>query len=263
MNSSMQPRARSGPSARSLSPVGPPWVLMVPSESARRRRCIRRKSLPGEPSSLFHRSMEALTRWQRGWSASRGWTDVQCIDDVTVVRVGEPQRRVEYVATGQHATAAAHLALTDCNPPGTSWLTITGPADRVAADLGPLEIVRTNWLMTVRLADQVSYPVPPPYALELSATPSVVEAQAYGYGEIAATGRMAVLHTGAVADMVQTDPAHRRRGLARAVMTALALAARRRSATTAYLAASAEGRHLYKSLGWTTLTPLVVARTTG
>ena len=207
--------------------------------------------------------MEALDRWRRGWSASRGWTDVQCIDDVTVVRVGEPQRRVEYVATGQQATTAAHLALTDCNPPGTSWLTIAGPADQVAAALGPLEIVRTEWLMTVTLADQASYPVPRPYALELSATPSVVEAQAYGYGEIAATGRMAVLHTGAVAvaDMIQTDPAHRRRGLARAVMTALAHAARCRSATTAYLAASAEGRRLYKSLGWTTLTPLVVART--
>ncbi|WP_327633596.1 GNAT family N-acetyltransferase [Kribbella sp. NBC_00482] len=204
---------------------------------------------------------EALNRWQRGWSASRGWTDVQCIDDVTVVRIGEPERRVEYVATEQHATAAAHLALTDCNPPGTSWLTITGAVDRVAADLRPLEIVRTEWLMTVRLADHVSYPVPPPYSLELCATPSVVEAQVYGYGEIAATGRMAVLHTGAVADMIQTDPAHRRRGLARAVMTALAHAARCRSATTAYLAASPEGRGLYKSLGWTTLTPLVVART--
>lgn len=205
---------------------------------------------------------DELTRWQRGWSACRGWTDFHCIDDVTVVRIGAPQRRVEYVATEQHATAAAHLALTDCNPPGTSWLTIaTSAADRVAAGLRSLEIVRTEWLMTVRLADQVSYPVPPPYSLELSTTPSVVEAQVYGYGELAATGRMAVLHTGAVADMIQTDPAHRRRGLARAVMTALAQAARHRSATTAYLSASPEGHPLYNSLGWTTLTPLLIART--
>jgi GNAT superfamily N-acetyltransferase len=206
--------------------------------------------------------MHALTRWQRGWSASRGWTDFQCIDDVTVVRVGEPRRRVEYVATEQHAAAAAHLALTDSDPPGTSWLRLaTGDPERLAAGLRPLEFVRTEWLMTVRLADQVSYPVPPPYSLELSATPSVVEAQVCGYGEIAASGRMAVLHTGAVADMIQTDPAHRRRGLARAVMTALAHAARCRSATTAYLTASPEGHPLYKSLGWTTVTPLLVART--
>jgi GNAT superfamily N-acetyltransferase len=202
---------------------------------------------------------EALTRWQRGWSASRGWTDYQEVDDVTVVRVGEPERRVEYVATEAHATAAAHLALTDCNPPGTSWLAITtDDPDRLAADLKPLEALRTEWLMTISLAEHASYPVPAPYRLETSATPSIIDAQICGYGEIAATGRMAVLHTGAVADLITTDPAHRRRGLARALMTALARSA---PSPTAYLSASAQGRPLYESLGWTTLTPLLIAHT--
>ncbi|MFC6156261.1 GNAT family N-acetyltransferase [Kribbella jiaozuonensis] len=202
---------------------------------------------------------EALTRWQRGWSAARGWTDYQQVDDVTVVRVGEPERRVEYVATEAQATAAAHLALTDSNPPGTSWLAITtdDPA-RLAANLKPLEPLRTEWLMTITLADHASHPVPPPYTLELSATPSIIDAQIYGYGEIAATGRMSVLHTGAVADQITTTPAHRHRGLARALMTALARAAQ---TPTAYLSASPAGRPLYESLGWTTLTPLLVART--
>ncbi|WP_350277326.1 GNAT family N-acetyltransferase [Kribbella sp. HUAS MG21] len=112
------------------------------------------------------------------------------------------------------------------------------------------------------LPDQARHPVPPPYTLELSTGPSIVDAKLYGYGELAASGRMAVLHTGAVADMIQTDPAHRRRGLARAVMTALATAAAPVAPTPAYLAASPEGRPLYTSLGWTTLTPLLVARTT-
>jgi GNAT superfamily N-acetyltransferase len=204
---------------------------------------------------------KALTRWQRGWSASRGWTDYQQIDDVTVVRVGEPERRVEYVATEANATAAAHLALTDSNPPGTSWLTITTDnPDRLAADLKPVEALRTEWLMTISLAEQASYPVPPPYSLELSTTPSIIDAQICGYGEIAATGRMAVLHTGAVADLITTDPAHRRRGLARALMTALAQAT---PTPTAYLSASSHGRPLYESLGWTTLSPVLVARTAG
>ncbi|MFI5693128.1 GNAT family N-acetyltransferase [Kribbella sp. NPDC051586] len=204
---------------------------------------------------------EALTRWQRGWSASRGWTDYQQVDDVTVVRVGEPQRRVQYVATEQNATAAAHLALTDCHPPGTSWLTIaTDDPDRLAAGLKPLEAIRTQWLMTISLAEQATYPVPAPYILEVSETPSVIDVRICGYGEVAASGRMAVLHTGAVADMITTDPAHRRRGLARAVMTALAQAA---STRTAYLSASPDGRPLYESLGWTTLIPVLVARTAG
>jgi GNAT superfamily N-acetyltransferase len=202
---------------------------------------------------------EALTRWQRGWSASRGWTDYQQVDDVTVIRIGEPERQVEYVTTEANAPAAAHLALTDCNPPGTSWLAIaTDDPHRLAANLEPLEALRTEWLMTISLADQAAYPVPAPYALEISATPSIIDARICGYGEVGATGRMALLHTGAVADLITTDPAHRRRGLARAVMTALARAA---PTTTAYLSASSEGRPLYESLGWTTITPLLVART--
>ncbi|TDW75511.1 GNAT family N-acetyltransferase [Kribbella pratensis] len=202
---------------------------------------------------------EALTRWQRGWSASRGWTDYQQVDDVTVVRVGEPERRVEYVTTEANARAAAHLALTDCHPPGTSWLAITtdNPA-RLAANLKPLEALRTEWLMTISLADQASYPVPAPYSLEISVTPSIIDAQICGYGEIAATGRMAVLHTGAVADLITTAPAHRHRGLAKALMTALAQST---PTPTAYLSASPQGRPLYESLGWTTLTPLLIART--
>lgn len=205
---------------------------------------------------------EDLTRWRRGWSASRGWNDAQRVDDVTVVRIGEPQRRVEYVATEQNAAAAAHLALTDCNPPGTSWLLIaTGEPERVVRKLKPLEYVRTEWLMTISLPDQVLHPVPAPYAVDVSGTPSLIDVNIYGYGELAASGRMAILHTGAVADMIQTEPAHRRRGLARAVMTTLATNAVARNTTTAHLSASRQGRPLYTSLGWTTLTPLLVART--
>jgi GNAT superfamily N-acetyltransferase len=205
---------------------------------------------------------DALTRWQRGWSASRGWNDWRCVDDVTVVRIGEPQRRIEYVATEANAPAAAHLALTDCNPPGTSWVRIaTDDPDRTIGELGLLEYVRTEWLMSIALSDQVPHPVPAAYTAEVVAGPSLIDVSIYGYGELAASGRMAVLHTGAVADMIQTDPAHRRRGLAGAVMTALAGAAVAHHATTSYLAASPAGRHLYTALGWTTICPLLVART--
>ncbi|HZX01506.1 GNAT family N-acetyltransferase [Kribbella sp.] len=205
---------------------------------------------------------EDLARWQRGWSAARGWNAAQRVDDVTVVRVGEPQCRVEYVATERDAAAAAHLALTDSNPPGTSWLVIaTAEPGRVARELLPLEYVRTEWLMKISLPEQALHPVPAPYAVEVTGGRSVIDVQIYGYGELAASGRMAVLHTGAVADMIQTDPAHRRRGLARAVMSTLVTTAVARNTTTAHLSASPQGRPLYTSLGWTTLTPLLVART--
>jgi hypothetical protein len=101
-------------------------MLMTPVNPRRTGAASIQSSTGGEPSSLFHRPVheEALTRWQRGWSASRGWTDYQQVDDVTVIRIGEPERQVEYVTTEANAPAAAHLALTDCNPPGTAWLAI-------------------------------------------------------------------------------------------------------------------------------------------
>ena len=37
----------------------------------------------------------------------------------------------------------------------------------MAAELEPLEFVRTEWLMTISLADQLRYPVPVPYALQV------------------------------------------------------------------------------------------------
>jgi predicted GNAT family acetyltransferase len=62
-------------------------------------------------------------------------------------------------------------------------------------------------------------------------------------------------------DMVWTDPAHRRQGLATAVMSALATHAQELGATTGLLAASADGKQLYESLRWTTFAEILVART--
>lgn len=201
---------------------------------------------------------EVLTRWQRGWSLARGWIDYSSTDGVTTVNIGEPDRRVEYVTTSEHAATAVKLAQTDGHPPGTSWLAIA--ADDPAA-IAPLELLRTEWLMTIALADHPIHPVPPPYRLEVTARPAVIDAHIYGYGELAASGRMTVLRSDAIADMIYTTPAHRHRGLAKATMTALTQAAHHQSATTGLLSASCEGRSLYHSLGWTTLTNLVVART--
>lgn len=52
-----------------------------------------------------------------------------------------------------------------------------------------------------------------------------------------------------------------RRGLGRAVMTALAEAALDQGATTGLLSASPEGVPLYESLDWSPVADLVVART--
>ncbi|WP_165553715.1 GNAT family N-acetyltransferase [Kribbella capetownensis] len=205
---------------------------------------------------------DVLRRWQRGWSQAREWTDYAEVDGVIVVRIGEPDRRVEYLTTEQHATTAARMAHTDANPAGSSWLKITTTSpSRVAAVLHPLELIRTERLLTISLSDQPASQVPGSYELEVSAMPGLIDVELRTDGKTAASGRMSVLGADAVADVIYTAPPHRRRGLAHAVMTALADAALDQGATTGLLSASAEGLPLYESLNWSPVADLVVGRT--
>jgi GNAT superfamily N-acetyltransferase len=67
---------------------------------------------------------------------------------------------------------------------------------------------------------------------------------------VAAVGTVGVLGEVATFDRVETTPAFQRRGLGRHVMAALTVQAMSRGATHGVLAASAQGRRLYTSLGW-------------
>lgn len=67
---------------------------------------------------------------------------------------------------------------------------------------------------------------------------------------VAAVGTIGVLGQVATLDGVETMPAFQRRGLGRHVMATLTTQAMGRGATHGVLAASAQGRQLYSSLGW-------------
>jgi GNAT superfamily N-acetyltransferase len=75
-------------------------------------------------------------------------------------------------------------------------------------------------------------------------------------GAVAARGQIAPTGECAVVDMVETDPAHQRRGLGSLVMRTLANEALARGASTGVLGASIEGRALYEALGWQVHAPL-------
>ncbi|MFK4086126.1 GNAT family N-acetyltransferase [Kribbella sp. NPDC020789] len=192
---------------------------------------------------------ELLTRWQRGWSRSRGWTNYSETDHVIAVQIGEPDRQVEYFTTDQYAERAARLTV------------ITDDPMHVADVLRPLTIVRTLWLMSTPLADHPQHPIPPEYELHQTTDAGVIHAELRHHGEPAATGRIAINGTDAVPDMIHTAPAHRRRGLARALMTTLTTQAHLQGATTALLVASPQGHLLYTSLHWTRRHQLVSATT--
>lgn len=104
-----------------------------------------------------------------------------------------------------------------------------------------------------------SQQLPPGYRLELKTNSAVSHACILSSdGGIAASG-YAAEHAGVfIYDRIFTAEAHRRKGLGRAVMTALA-SARRSPVAQQILAATHAGRELYLMLGWTDYAPYTTA----
>jgi GNAT superfamily N-acetyltransferase len=102
-------------------------------------------------------------------------------------------------------------------------------------------------------------PLPPGYEMTVSVAGGVVAATVRtGGGAIAAQGFAAETEDTFVYDRIVTDVAHRRRGLARAVMKALGTA-RRSTAARPALVATDEGRALYSTMGWIVRSPWTTA----
>jgi GNAT superfamily N-acetyltransferase len=211
-------------------------------------------------------SDELVRRWQAGWSASRGWTKVVDDGGILTVKVGDTERAMEFVvldpdAHPERVERAANLAL---DATGTAWVTLaTEDRESMADTLDDLGLTvqrDPEWLMTIELARQPSLRLHSRYALVSELQENVIVTRATLHGAVASSGRMAVVGTDAVADRIETDPAHRRRGLGSAVMAALVEAAEARGATRGILIASRDGQRLYRSLGWKTVADIVVAR---
>jgi len=106
-------------------------------------------------------------------------------------------------------------------------------------------------------------PLPQGYRLELQRGPQAAHAFVLSFeGELAAWGHLGIGEHAAVADRIVTHPEHRRRGLGRAVMSALATA-RSDPGQPQILVATEAGRQLYESLGWRVLSPYASASWAG
>lgn len=212
---------------------------------------------------------ELVRRWQAGWSLSRGWTRVVDDEGILTVRVGESSRAMEYVVLDpdnhpSRLERAADLALATSGAAGSAWVTLATDDREASADaltdLG-LEVQKEpEWLMTIPLADQPSLRLHSRYALVSELDENVIVTRATLHGAVASSGRMAVVGTDAVADRIETDPAHRRRGLGSAVMSALVEAAATQGATRGILVASRDGLRVFRALGWKVVADIVVAR---
>jgi len=213
---------------------------------------------------------ELVRRWQAGWSVSRGWTTVEDDNDgILIVRAGEESRPTEYVVLDadnkpERVERAAQLALADGGGRGSGWITLA--TDDKEARIEQLENLGLevqqdqDWLMTIQLSEQPALKLHERYALHTELEDDLIITRATMHGGVVSSGRMAVVGEDAVADRIETDPAHRRRGLGSAVMASLVEAAAAKGAKRGILIASIDGLRLYRSLGWKVISDIVIAR---
>lgn len=207
---------------------------------------------------------ELVARWARGWAYARGFPRPAGVPGGVRVEVGEPGRRVEWVATDDADTLAGLVDTARATP--EAWLSVVtdSPAGvRPWFVEGGLEADRAEEaLMSIDLADHASRELPQGYRAEVEHDGRIVTVtvRSGDAGDTAAGGRIAVIGADAVADRIQTDPDHRRRGLGGAVMSLLVSAAREAGAVHGLLVASEMGEALYAGLGWRAEARLVTAR---
>jgi len=130
-------------------------------------------------------------------------------------------------------------------------LKLAGSAEEMASLLPPRWEIQSPGFMMIREIFYAGEPAAPPgYRLDAStcgATTAIrISTMA---GEVAASGYATEFGGAFVYDRIITQPQHQRRGLGRAVMSALG-AARRSNASTEILVATTEGRALYASMSW-------------
>lgn len=200
-----------------------------------------------------------LSAWAHGWTISRG-TDapIPLADFGYRIQVGLPGHLERYVLQG-HVLSAIQKLAQELDTPDT-WLKVCAPHSSVANILPPRwKIKPLEYLMSKSIAP-TAVTMPEAYHINLIEDGDAVTARACSSeGHHAATGRMAIYKQYAVFDQIVTEPAHRRRGLAFAIMQSLANHACSKGASAGILVATDEGRALYTAMGWALASEMTAA----
>ncbi|MGW4350437.1 GNAT family N-acetyltransferase [Streptomyces sp. NPDC004690] len=211
-----------------------------------------------------------IGRWLDGWTVARSLPEAEPVEpagDGLRSKCDQPGREIEVFAlrADEEPESVARLAAAVATARQVTWLTVpTLRPDTAEAVVGAagLELVqRSEWLMTTDLTEHPQHEPAAPYEREVRTEGPVTVVSLHApSGEVAARGSIAVVGGDAIADRIETDAAHRRRGLGRAVMSALAEAAVSQGARTGLLIASQEGQRLYSTLGWRHEADVLIAR---
>ncbi|NUT41502.1 MAG: GNAT family N-acetyltransferase [Thermoactinospora sp.] len=205
-------------------------------------------------------SLHDLVRaWVRGWALSRA-TETPVAEPYGYrMEVGLPDMPRRHIVVDPALLEQLVPTITERG----TWLKLFVPEAEVAPYLSDAwKITAPGFMMSVTLEPQ-EVVCPPGYEVSLEElSPHATKAWVTKGGEPAAWGQIA--HGAvAVADKIETDGNHRRRGLGSVVMRTLQNHAHERGARRAVLGGTVEGRALYTSLGWRTECPLTSAQLIG
>jgi GNAT superfamily N-acetyltransferase len=203
--------------------------------------------------------VDLVSEWVRGWTVSRSTEPPEPVPGGWRVRVGLPGHRVRYVLPEHDERVLADLGRRQATP-GT-WIKVAGEPGRLRAALpATWTMAETAFLMRVPFGADGGGTPPEPYTVRTVGSGPVVIAEILdGAGARAAWGRLAPAGPVGVVDQVETEAAHRRRGLGSVVMRTLAGHAAGLGMHTGVLAATEQGRGLYQALGWTVFGTLAAA----
>lgn len=201
---------------------------------------------------------DLIGAWVHGWAASRGVSMPMSVPGGWRVPVGLRGHRVRYVMTTRDTGSLAELSLLHPRP-GTWMKTAGSPAVLREALSLPWVMAETGYLMTSPFYAHETG-MPPGYEARIKTEGDVLTVSFIdNAGATASAGRLAPAGHLGVIDQVVTTPAHRRRGLGRAVMSLLAHHGQQRGLRGGVLVATPEGRALYLSLGWRVCTSIAAA----
>jgi GNAT superfamily N-acetyltransferase len=203
---------------------------------------------------------EMLAAWVHGWTLARAASAaVPLAGKAFRVDVGLPGHMVRYVLPGHDMAMVRQLAHS-LDEPGT-WLKVCA-APEIVAPLLPRRwtLDAPLYFMQIGIALHLDLSPPAGYTLHIANDGAVLAATILSADrQIAAKGRLALSGHFAIFDQIQTDPAHRRKGLGKFLMLALGNRARSEGANHGLLVATEEGQKLYRTIGWQLICPYASA----
>jgi len=197
-------------------------------------------------------AQELIDRWIITWAHARG-LETSVVDGWPLVHVRSRTRETELICIEPGLDAFTSLFRHVDGDPRAMLTVIADDANPYAELALPpgLRVDRDDETLMATTFSPLDAPeldprFTPRWDVEDHRARYVVEA-----GErVAAEGTIGILGEDATFDAVETTPAFQRRGLGRHVMATLTTYALEQGATRGVLAASAQGRLLYESLGW-------------